>query len=177
MAKYYYYNGRIYPQEELTHYGVKGMKWGIRRKRNKSSNGKSRKSSGKSEAELKAKAERSAARKEKVSSVISSGKDFMNKYGSTMVKTAIALTFATLGAPYFANIVNSLFGGNNFDYSSYSPLDPKTRSDLQATKDFMNGMQNIEVIDITSGEVRDLNGNLVRVMNKEEAGKIASNLR
>lgn len=107
MAKYYYHNGQLYSQEELAHFGVKGMKWGIRRKRNNPSTGKSRKSSGKSEAELKAKAERSAARKEKVSSAISAGKEFMKRNGPTIAAAVATTAAAALGFGYLNSIINA----------------------------------------------------------------------
>lgn len=31
MSNYYIYNGSLYTSDELAHYGVKGMRWGIRR--------------------------------------------------------------------------------------------------------------------------------------------------
>lgn len=107
LTKYYYYNGQLYSQEELTHFGVKGMKWGIRRKRNNPSTGKSRNSSGKSEEELKAKAERSAARKEKVSSAISAGKEFMKRNGPTIAAAVASTAAAALGFGYLNSVINA----------------------------------------------------------------------
>lgn len=33
MSNYILYNGELYNADELKHYGVKGMKWGVRKKR------------------------------------------------------------------------------------------------------------------------------------------------
>lgn len=36
MAEYFVYNGGLYSTDELKHYGVKGMKWGVRKAINRS---------------------------------------------------------------------------------------------------------------------------------------------
>ena len=36
MAEYFVYNGGLYSTDDLKHYGVKGMKWGVRKAINRS---------------------------------------------------------------------------------------------------------------------------------------------
>ena len=43
MAEYFVYNGGLYSTDELKHYGVKGMKWGVRKSVYKSMNKQQRK--------------------------------------------------------------------------------------------------------------------------------------
>ena len=43
MAKYFVYNGGLYSTDELKHYGVKGMKWGVHKSVYKSMNKQQRK--------------------------------------------------------------------------------------------------------------------------------------
>ena len=40
MAEYFVYNGGLYSTDELKHYGVKGMKWGVHKSVYKSTNKK-----------------------------------------------------------------------------------------------------------------------------------------
>ena len=43
MAEYFVYNGGLYSTDELKHYGVKGMKWGVHKSVYKSMNKQQRK--------------------------------------------------------------------------------------------------------------------------------------
>lgn len=74
--------------QELYHYGVKGMKWGIRRKRSTSKSSRQKKSS----------------RSNDIRSKIVNGKHqvdrFMNSRGGQLIKSAAIIGLASVGAPY-----------------------------------------------------------------------------
>lgn len=89
--------------DELYHHGVKGMKWGIRRKKpspNKSSNlSKSSKSS-----DVKNSIERGRQK----------AKRFLQQNGGTIVKTGAIIGLSAIGIPYAAVILSNI---GNLDMS------------------------------------------------------------
>lgn len=84
----------------LTHYGVKGMKWGIRRNRKKS-NTKPKPKTSKHKVSL-----------EDTVAKISKGKEtvdkFVKRYGPSVVKTGALLGLSAVGASYLAPIASKV---------------------------------------------------------------------
>ena len=117
MADYFYSNGELY------HWGVKGMKWGVRRFQKKdgslTSAGKKRYSDGEGSTRAEKKAAKAAAKEAKKNSpeaiakklqrqeTIEKGKEFLRQNGKTIalgVGTAAAMA---LGMHYLTPVINS----------------------------------------------------------------------
>lgn len=95
--------------EELYHYGVKGMKWGIRRSDDQLSGGrKERTKKSKNKSSLKVTPEG----KKRVKRTVEKGKsrtaDFLKTYGPTIAKAGTITALSVVGVPYAGLLVTGI---------------------------------------------------------------------
>ena len=115
-----------YPYD-LCHYGVKGMKWGIRRHKSRT---KSSKKSNQRDKGIK----NQSGQKKSSSSSIAKAKDFLNKNGKNIAITALKAAPIALGMAFLTHVTSQPIAVDMTE--AISPLDSETRQRLNDIRSF-----------------------------------------